>query len=239
MIKLRLDKMLSHAGFGSRKEVAVLIRSGRVFVNGMPARDPGMNVEPGTASVDGKAVQLSQNFYLMMHKPAGILTQAESPTAPSVLDLLPEIYQKRGCMPVGRLDKDTTGLLLLTTDGVLAHRLIAPKRHVDKVYHVWCDGNIGEEDKAAFLEGIRLKDFTAKPAVLEILAPQEARVTVHEGKYHQIKRMFGARGLNVVRLHRESFGPIDLPDDLHPGEYRELTDAQIAALYAAAEMEQA
>ena len=139
-------------------------------------------------------------------------------------------------MPVGRLDKDTTGLLVLTTDGELAHRLIAPGRHVDKVYEAVVDGVLDEGDAAAFAAGIPLKDFTALPAKLEVLAENRARVTVQEGKYHQVKRMFGARGKPVLALHRASFGPLQLDETLYPGQFRELTGEETAALYAAAGM---
>lgn len=139
-------------------------------------------------------------------------------------------------MPVGRLDKDTTGLLVLTTDGELAHRLIAPGRHVDKVYEAVVDGVLDEGDAAAFAAGIPLKDFTALPAKLEVLAENRARVTVQEGKYHQVKRMFGARGKPVLALHRASFGPLQLDETLCPGQFRELTGEETAALYAAAGM---
>ena len=137
-------------------------------------------------------------------------------------------------MPVGRLDKDTTGLLLLTTDGELAHRLISPARHVDKVYRARVDGVLTQEDAAAFAAGISLKDFTALPARLEILSPDCGLVTVQEGKYHQVKRMFGARGKTVVQVHRVSFGPLALDEDLQPGQYRELTEEEAAALQKAA-----
>jgi len=154
-----------------------------------------------------------------------------------VMDLLPGAYHALGCMPVGRLDKDTTGILILTTDGELAHRLIAPQRHVDKVYEASVEGALDESDVIAFEKGIPLKDFTAMPAKLEILSPEKGRVTVQEGKYHQVKRMFGARGKPVVALHRLSFGPLQLDEGLLPGEYRELTKEEEAALYRAAAME--
>ena len=142
-------------------------------------------------------------------------------------------------MPVGRLDKDTTGLLLFTTDGELAHRLLSPKRHVNKCYLAQVDGPLGEEDVLAFRAGLDLGDFTAMPGKLEILssAPEkaEARVTVQEGKFHQVKRMFEARGRLVTQLHRETFGPLLLDANLAPGQYRELTEQEAALLYAAAE----
>ena len=150
------------------------------------------------------------------------------------MDLLPPVYTALDCMPVGRLDKDTTGLLLLTTDGELAHRLLSPARHVNKVYEAQVDGELTPADAEAFAAGIPLKDFTALPAKLEILSPSVAYVTVREGKYHQVKRMFGAVGKPVLELRRLSFGPLPLDEALSPGSYRELSEAEIAALYAAA-----
>ena len=186
--------------------------------------------------LDGTALDTRLARHLMLFKPQGVLTAAEDGRQQTVMDLLPGVYRSCGCMPVGRLDKDTTGLLVLTTDGELAHRLIAPGRHVDKVYEAVVDGVLDEGDAAAFAAGIPLKDFTALPAKLEVLAENRARVTVQEGKYHQVKRMFGARGKPVLALHRASFGPLQLDETLCPGQFRELTGEETAALYAAAGM---
>ena len=186
--------------------------------------------------MDGVPLDTRTVRHLMLNKPAGVLTATEDGKQATVMELLPALYRACGCMPVGRLDKDTTGLLLLTTDGTLAHRLIAPERHVDKVYEAEVEGALEEADIAAFAQGIPLKDFTALPARLEILGPGRGRVTVREGKYHQVKRMFGARGKPVLRLHRTAFGPLALDAGLAPGEYRELTEKEIAALYQAAGM---
>ncbi|MBR6187073.1 MAG: rRNA pseudouridine synthase [Clostridia bacterium] len=232
---MRLDKLLSRLGTASRSGCRDLLRSGRVKVNGVPARDPAMDVPNGAeVLLDGAPLDTRMDRYLMLHKPAGVLTAKEDRNCKTVLDLLPGAYASLGCMPVGRLDKDTTGLLLLTTDGELAHRLLSPARHVDKVYEAEVAGELTEADVRAFSDGIPLKDFTALPAKLEILSPSLARLTVREGKYHQVKRMFGALGKPVEKLRRLSFGPLMLDDRLSPGEYRELTDQEIAALYAAA-----
>ena len=234
---MRLDKLLAHVGAATRSGCRELLRAGRVTVNGQTARDGAMPVGEGAAiALDGKPLDTRLTRHLMLHKPAGVLTAREDAGQRTVMDLLPPVYSSLGCMPVGRLDKDTTGILLLTTDGELAHRLLAPGRHVEKVYRAQVQGTLDEGDAAAFAAGIALQDFTALPAKLEILSPDTALVTVREGKYHQIKRMFGARGKPVLFLHRLRFGPLALDEGLSPGQYRELSEKEIAALYAAAGM---
>ena len=237
MNKMRLDKLLSHVGAAPRSGCRMLLRAGRVTVDGETVRDGACQVAPGAKiALDGAILDTRLTRHLMLYKPAGVLTAREDGKQQTVMDLLPEVFSSLGCMPAGRLDKDTTGLLLLTTDGELAHRLIAPGRHVDKTYRARVEGTLDEGDEAAFAAGIPLKDFTALPAKLEVLSPDTALVTVREGKYHQIKRMFGARGKPVLELHRLSFGPLTLDETLCPGEYRELTEEETAALYAAAGM---
>ena len=232
---MRLDKLLTHLGVASRSGAREVLKAGRVRVNGEAVRDAAFQVAvDDKILLDGKLLDTRLSRHLLLYKLAGVLTAKEDNRQKTVMDLLPPEYTSLGCMPVGRLDKDTTGLLILTTDGELAHRLIAPERHVDKVYIATVDGCLSDADVEKFAEGIPLKDFTCLPAKLEILSPNLGRVTVREGKYHQIKRMFGAVGKPVTALHRLSFGPIALPDELQPGEYRELTDDEIAALYAAA-----
>ncbi len=234
---MRLDKLLSNLGVASRAGCRELLKAGRVQVDGQTVRDGAAQVsEKAAVLLDGTALDTRLARHLMLFKPAGVLTAAEDGRQQTVMDLLPGVYRSCGCMPVGRLDKDTTGLLVLTTDGELAHRLIAPGRHVDKVYEAVVDGVLDEGDAAAFAAGIPLKDFTALPAKLEVLAENRARVTVQEGKYHQVKRMFGARGKPVLALHRASFGPLQLDETLCPGQFRELTGEETAALYAAAGM---
>lgn len=234
---MRLDKLLSNLGVASRAGCRELLKAGRVQVDGQTVRDGAAQVsEKAAVLLDGTALDTRLARHLMLFKPAGVLTAAEDGRQQTVMDLLPGVYRACGCMPVGRLDKDTTGLLVLTTDGELAHRLIAPGRHVDKVYEAVVDGVLDEGDAAAFAAGIPLKDFTALPAKLEVLAENRARVTVQEGKYHQVKRMFGARGKPVLALHRASFGPLQLDETLCPGQFRELTGEETAALYAAAGM---
>ena len=234
---MRLDKLLSNLGDASRAGCRELLKAGRVQVDGQTVRDGAAQVsEKAAVLLDGTALDTRLARHLMLFKPQGVLTAAEDGRQQTVMDLLPGVYRSCGCMPVGRLDKDTTGLLVLTTDGELAHRLIAPGRHVDKVYEAVVDGVLDEGDAAAFAAGIPLKDFTALPAKLEVLAENRARVTVQEGKYHQVKRMFGARGKPVLALHRASFGPLQLDETLCPGQFRELTGEETAALYAAAGM---
>ena len=234
---MRLDKLLSRLGVSSRSGCKEILRAGRVAVNGEMIRSGAFDVpDDARVTLDGHALDCRMERHLMMNKPAGVLTAREDARQQTVMDLLPPVYASLGCMPVGRLDKDTTGLLLLTTDGELAHRLISPARHVDKVYEAQVEGTLEQADMEAFDAGIPLGDFTALPARLEILASDRGRVTVQEGKFHQVKRMFQAVGKPVKRLHRLSFGPLKLDEALQPGEYRELKEEETAALYAAAGM---
>lgn len=234
---MRLDKLLARLGEASRSGCRELLKAGRVRVNGETVRSCAYPVPEGAAvTLDGQALDCRMDRYLMMNKPAGVLTAKEDVRQRTVMDLLPPAYASLGCMPVGRLDKDTTGLLLLTTDGELAHRLISPARHVDKVYEALVEGALQPTDVEAFAAGLPLGDFTALPAKLEILAPDRGRVTVREGKFHQVKRMFGAVGKPVKELRRLRFGPLSLDEALEPGAYRELNEEETAALYAAAGM---
>ncbi len=232
---MRLDKLLSRLGEASRSGCRELLRAGRVKVNGETVSSSAFDLPEGAqVTLDGRTLDCRMERHLMVNKPAGVLTAREDARQQTVMDLLPKVYASLGCMPVGRLDKDTTGLLLLTTDGELAHRLISPARHVDKVYEARVEGTLEQGDVAAFAAGIAFKDFTALPAELEILAPDTGRVTVQEGKFHQVKRMFGAVGKPVKQLHRLRFGPLLLDETLLPGQYRELKEEETAALYAAA-----
>ncbi len=236
---MRLDRWLVTLGVGSRSEMQKLIKKGGVKVNDQAVRDPGQQVDEASArlSVNGQPVDGRLCRHVMLHKPAGLLTAARDKKQPTVMDLLPEVYGAIGCMPVGRLDKDTTGLLFLTTDGELNHRLLAPGRHVDKTYLAEVDGPLDESHVEAFAAGLHLSDFDAQPALLEIVGPRTGRVTVHEGKFHQIKRMFSAVGREVTALHRETFGSLTLDPRLPEGQWRELTENEIAALYNDAQME--
>lgn len=232
---MRLDKLLSNLGLASRSLCREMLKKGRVSVDGRICRDGAFHVPQGAqVCVDGKLLDTRMQRHVMLYKPEGYLTAAEDKNTKTVMDLLPNAYHALGCMPVGRLDKDTTGLLLFTTDGDLAHRLITPKYHVDKVYLARVDQPLTEEDERAFAQGIPLKDFTCLPAKLERPEEMLGRVTVQEGKYHQVKRMFGARGKKVVQLHRCSFGPLTLDEHMQPGDFRELTEKEAAWMYQAA-----
>ena len=229
----RLDKLLSNTGRWSRREVKELIRSGRVTVEGRTACRPEEKWDAGAAiAVDGAPVACAARLYLMLHKPAGYLSATEDPRKQTVLELLPAHLRRVGLFPVGRLDKDTEGLLLLTNDGPLAHALLSPKKHVDKTYFVRVDGQLDEKDEAAFASGMTLRDgLECLPAKLERLErPNEGLVTIREGKYHQIKRMMASRYKPVVYLKRLRMGPLTLDESLAPGQWRELSAAERAAL---------
>ena len=232
---MRLDKFLSLSGERSRSEAGKLIRSGTVRVDGQVILRPETQV-PETAQVTlgGQTIGDSSNQYYMLHKPAGVLTAARDSRAATVMDLVPENLRKRKVLPVGRLDKDTTGLLLMTNDGALAHFLLSPNRHVWKQYRATVTGKLTAADVQAFAEGLQLSDFEAKPAKLTILTADSdqstALVEVREGKFHQVKRMFAATGHEVTALHRAAFGPLTLPENLPVGQCRPLTPDEVEAL---------
>lgn len=229
----RLDKLLAGTGRWSRKEVKELVRTGRVTVDGQTAARPEEKYAPeAVITVDRERVICGGLYYLMLHKPAGVVSATEDPRQKTVLDLLPEHLRRVGLFPAGRLDKDTEGLLLLTNDGVLAHELLSPKKHVDKTYFVRVDGALDQEDVAAFAAGMTLEDGdTCLSAGLELLErPDEALVTLREGKYHQIKRMLAARGKPIRYLKRLTMGPLRLDETLEKGQWRELTAQERRAL---------
>ena len=229
----RLDKIISATGKKSRREVREMVRQGRVLVDGKPAPAADMKVDPQTAVIllDGEPLGYEKFTYVMLHKPAGVLTATEDRRQETVLDLLPPELRRRALSPVGRLDKDTEGLLLLTNDGQLAHRLLSPKSHVDKVYYARVDGALEPGDIAAYAAGMTLGDgLECLPAGLEILSPTEALVTLREGKFHQVKRMLAARGKPVLYLKRLSMGRLRLDPALAPGAWRMLTEEERSAL---------
>jgi 16S rRNA pseudouridine516 synthase len=240
-MKMRLDRWLATVSAGSRSEVKQWIRGGQAAVNGRVILDPALSfeTEEDSLSLNGKALDGRVMRHVMLYKPAGILTAARDAKQPTVMDLLPPVYRSIGCMPVGRLDKDTTGLLLLTCDGELNHRLLSPGRHVEKRYRAVTDGTLTQEDAEAFAAGMDLGDFTAQPARLTILGPSLAEVVIAEGKFHQVKRMFEAVGKEVLELHRSAFGPLELDPALAEGQWRELTAEEEKALREAAGMEKA
>lgn len=236
----RLDKVVSTLGLITRSEAQTAIRRGSVLVNGVPCRQPATKVDTEKQSVmlAGKLLQGDGFVYLMLHKPAGVLSATEDKHGDTtVLDLLPEAYQRIGLGVVGRLDKDTEGLILLTDNGELNHRLTSPKYHADKLYLARLDLPADERDRAAFAEGLDLGDFTTMPAVLEPGATElEWYVTIQEGKFHQVKRMFHARGKEVQYLKRLRIGTLELDETLALGAFRPLTEAEKAGIFAIAGM---
>ena len=233
----RLDKILASTGRWSRREVKELVRAGRVTVNGTAARIPEEKYrrEDLTLLVDGQSVLCERYTYLMLHKPAGLVSATEDPRQATVLDLLPEHLRKIGLFPAGRLDRDTEGLLLLTNDGALAHDLLSPRKHVDKTYFVRVEGRLDQSDAEAFQSGMTLGDgLVCLPAGLALLeAPDEALVTLREGKYHQIKRMLAARGKPVRYLKRLTMGPLALDQTLEKGQWRPLEEEELTQLRSA------
>ncbi len=230
----RLDKRLAATGKWSRKEARDLIKSGRVTVEGTVHRTPETKVgEDAPVMVDGVSIAADRPVYLMLHKPAGVVSSTDEPGERTVLDLLGEEYQNIGLFPAGRLDKDTEGLLLLTNDGPLAHRLLAPKSHVDKVYYVEVSGILDQEDVEAVRRGVTLGDgYECLPGELELLSSNSAHITLHEGKYHQVKRMLASRGKPVAYLKRVRFGPLTLDDSLPRGAWRPLSNKELKGIFS-------
>ena len=233
----RLDKIISNLGYGSRKEIKQLARKGFVEVDGVVVKDSGMLIDPEKAKVvvNGEEIFYRKHIYLLMNKPAGVISATNDNREETVIDLLEIEHQVFNPFPVGRLDKDTVGLLLLTNDGELNHRLISPKFHVDKVYYAKIDKKVTDNDVKKFKEGITLDDgYKCKEAKLEIINANEegseVLVTIQEGKFHQVKRMFEAVDKKVMYLKRIEFGTIKLDEDLEEGEYRELTEEELKIL---------
>jgi 16S rRNA pseudouridine516 synthase len=233
---MRIDKMLANLGFGSRKEVKQLLKSGAVTVDGDVVKDAKQHVDTSkqTVSLNGEVVEYKEFIYLMMNKPQGVLSATEDSTGETVIDLLELEDQVYEPFPVGRLDKDTEGLLLITNDGQLAHQLLSPKKHVPKTYFAVIEGEVTEEDIRTFAAGITLDDgYETKPGELKILKSgirSDIELTITEGKFHQVKRMFEAVGKSVVYLQRISMGPLPMDKTLELGEYRELTDEEVELL---------
>ena len=231
---MRLDKYLSEMGAGTRSELKKAVRAGRVSVNGQRAKDASIHVsEKDEICLDGNRIVYERFVYYMMNKPAGVISATEDARERTVLDLI-DGRQRKGLFPVGRLDRDTEGLLLITNDGELAHRLLSPAHHLDKVYFARLDGPVGETERRLFAEGLKVDNtFTAMPACLELLEnAEEVKVTIREGKFHQIMRMFAAVGREVLYLKRLSMGPLALDGSLAPGAYRRLTEEEESAIIA-------
>ena len=225
---MRLDRLLTMLGEGTRAQAKDFVRAGRVTVDGVPARDSGMQVDAKSQRIclNGRQLEYKAVRHVMMNKPQATLTAARDKKQKTVMDLLPPLYAAMGCMPAGRLDKDTEGLLVITSDGQLAHRIISPKKDVSKIYFARVDGVLGDDDIAAFAAGLHIRDadgeFDAKPAGLDIVSTDgsssEVRVRVSEGKYHQVKRMLASRG-----------APVTYPA-LAPGQWREMTEEEVLLL---------
>lgn len=233
---MRLDKLLSNMGFGSRKEVKALLKSQAVKVDGVVTKDVAKHVDPEKQEVMvyGERVHYQEFIYLMMNKPPGVISATEDMYDQTVIDLLDPFHQHFKPFPVGRLDKDTEGFLLITNDGQLSHNLLSPKKHVPKVYYAQIEGEVVEADIEAFAQGVTLEDgYHTKPGKLKILKAgeqSEIELEISEGKFHQVKRMFESVGKRVTYLKRLSMGPLELDENLELGEYRELTTEEVEKL---------
>ncbi|HBP39129.1 MAG TPA: 16S rRNA pseudouridine(516) synthase [Clostridiales bacterium] len=238
---MRLDRYLANAGQGSRSKVRELIRQGSVCVDGSVIRDSGHILQEdssgnprGMITIGGQTVLLRRQIHLMLHKPAGLVTAMDDPRLPTIAGLIPGRLLSAGLFPVGRLDRDATGLLLLTNDGILGHRLASPRWQVWKTYAVTFSGlPYAEPDRQTFAQGLLLADGQrCRPARLDLAGPQQILLTIHEGKFHQVKRMLLCTGRQVTALHRLSIGPLELDKQLAPGESRELNSEEVRDLYA-------
>ena len=235
---MRLDKYLVACAVGSRTEVKNFLKAGRVMVNGKKEKSAKLQINEDTDEIcfDGQKLEYEEFVYYMMNKPQGVISATEDPKHKTVLDLLDDLARSKEVFPVGRLDIDTHGLLLLTNDGKLAHALLSPKRHVDKTYLAQINGVMTDEDIETFAQGIPLKDFTCQPAKLELVSVDAeknqslVRVTIAEGKFHQVKRMVTYCGKEVVDLQRLTMGTLTLDEDLKRGEWRRLTKEELEGL---------
>ncbi len=232
---MRLDKYLADMGVGTRTEVKKLIRQGKVTVDGIIQKSPEAKVDVDNQQIccGGQTVSYETFEYYMLNKPAGVVSATTDAKDKTVLDLIVS-KKRKDLFPVGRLDKDTEGLLLITNDGELAHRLLAPKKHVDKVYYAKVEGTVTQEDVELFSKGLSIGNGElAKPSKLEVFVSgeiSEIRLTIQEGKFHQVKRMFEAVGKKVLYLKRLSMGTLELDETLSPGEYRTLTEKELEEL---------
>ena len=235
---MRLDKFLVACAVGSRTEVKKLLKAGRVTVNGKKEKSAKLQIDEDTDVIcfDGEKLDYEEFVYYMMNKPRGVISATEDPKHKTVLDLLDDYARAKEVFPVGRLDIDTHGLLLLTNDGKLAHALLSPKRHVDKTYLARINGVMTDADVETFAQGVPLKDFTCQPAKLELVSVDKekeeslVRVTIAEGKFHQVKRMVAYCGKEVVDLQRLTMGTLTLDEDLKRGEWRRLSKEELEGL---------
>ncbi len=232
-IMMRLDKLLAHAGYGTRKEVKALIKAGQVSVNGSTAVKDKTQVDEyhDTIAVDGEVLQYEKYHFIMLHKPAGVVSATTDNEHETVLDCV-DAFIGDDMFVIGRLDIDTEGLILLGNDGKLAHRLLSPKHHVEKCYEVHIDAPLSEQDMERLCNGLDLGDFTTQKAKLNVISERIVELIIHEGKYHQVKRMMQAVGREVLYLKRTGFGPLNLDPTLERGEWRYLNEEEVNALYA-------
>lgn len=236
MAKERLDKILANSGYGTRKEVKAIVKSGRISMNGKIIKDSSIHADPELDNIiiDGEPIKYKKYIYIMMNKPQGVISATEDDYDRTVIDLLDEKSRSFKPAPVGRLDKDTEGLLILTNDGELNHDIISPKKHVPKKYYAKIDGEVNENHVEEFKKGIVLDDgYKCLPAKLSILKSglqSEITVVLYEGKFHQVKRMFQAIGCTVVYLKRIQMGGLMLDNNLKAGEYRELAEEELELL---------
>lgn len=228
----RLDKIIASQGEFSRKEVKKLVSQKRVSVDGKLVLNSDIKIDPEKSIivVDGKELNIKKYLYLILNKPKGYISATEDKKAATVLDLVPDELFREDLFPAGRLDKDTTGLMIITNDGMLAHNILSPKKHVKKIYEVKIDIPVTEKMVKKFAEGIRLNDGECKPGKLEITGEYTCKVTISEGRYHQIKRMFGCLKANVLELNRICIGNLQLPNELKQGECREITENELLKL---------
>lgn len=238
MKEMRLDKFLAEMGLGTRSQIKEMARKGRITVDGGTEKKPERKINPETArvAVDGQAVAYAAWEYYMLYKPQGVVSATEDSRYETVVDLIAD-RKREDLFPVGRLDLDTEGLLLITNDGELCHQLLSPKKHVDKVYYARVEGELPSDAAERFSKGLTLSDgVQTMPAVLEVLSRDpagrltEIRLTIREGKFHQVKRMFETMGCHVVYLKRLSMGSLTLDENLKPGQYRSLTEEELKRL---------
>jgi 16S rRNA pseudouridine516 synthase len=227
----RLDKILSHMNYGTRKEVKLLVKKGFVEVNGEVVKNSDMKINPEIDQivVDNEEINYEKFVYIMLNKPDGVVSATYDPNKETVLDLMPE-YSKMGVFPCGRLDIDTEGLLLMTNDGKLAHNLLSPVKHVDKKYYVEYTGEFKDSYFKRIESGIEIDDYISKPGKAELIEPGKCYITIHEGKFHEVKKMFEALDMTVTYLKRVEFKNLVLDESLKPGEYRKLTESELEGL---------
>lgn len=230
----RLDKIISSQFNMSRSIARKVIRYGRVTVDGVVIHDPSFAVDPEKSAIEfrGQALEFKKHIYLLLNKPKGILSASEDKNRKTVVDLVPEELGRRGLFPVGRLDRDTTGLLIITDDGDFAHKVLSPKKNIYKTYRVSLDGNITEDIIKNFADGVTLADGTkCRPACLVAIKENYGEIKISEGRYHQIKRMFGTVGLGVNELERTAVGGLCLPENLPQGACRELSKEELELIF--------